>query len=96
MNFKKKGLRYVLKAVLGKDVSEVVVAYPDRLTRFGFELIRMVCDFQGVNLTVLEEKPTQAGDQLAHDLIEIITVFSSLVASTNVANRFRGAKTIWP
>ena len=62
MNFKKKGLRYVLKAVLRKDVSEVVVAYPDRLTRFGFELIRRVCDSQGVKLTVLEEKPTQVGD----------------------------------
>ena len=34
MNFKKKGLRYELKAVLGKEIAEVVVAYPDRLTRF--------------------------------------------------------------
>ena len=77
MNFKKKGLRTVLKAVLGKEIAEVVVAYPDRLTRFGFELIRMVCEFQGVRLTVLEEKQAPAVDQLGRDLIEIITVFSS-------------------
>ncbi|MGD1699251.1 recombinase family protein [Dapis sp. BLCC M229] len=40
LNFKRKGLRAILDRILQGDKLTIIVACRDRLTRFGFELIR--------------------------------------------------------
>lgn len=39
INFKRIGLQHLLEAVFRGEVSEVVVAHRDRLSRFGYDLI---------------------------------------------------------
>ena len=77
MNFQKKGLRRVLRAIAERTVAEIVVTHPDRLTRFGFGLIAQLCELHQVKLTVLARSAEDFATQLSQDLIEIITVFSS-------------------
>ena len=39
INFNRKGLRKIIKLGIEGKINKLVVAYKDRLTRFGFELL---------------------------------------------------------
>jgi len=39
INFNRKGIRKIIDLAINNKIKKVVVAYKDRLTRFGFELI---------------------------------------------------------
>ena len=39
LNFNRRGLRKIIKYAINGQLEELVVAYKDRLARFGFELI---------------------------------------------------------
>ena len=80
INFKRKGLRTILELACQGDVSEVVVAYRDRLCRFAFELIQWVLQLHGVKLLVLHESLESSGNsELAEDLLSIINIFNCRV-----------------
>ena len=42
INYKKKGLKEVIKRISQNKVEKVVVLYKDRLLRFGFELVEYI------------------------------------------------------
>lgn len=78
MNYKKKGLKKLLKLVLSGQVSKIILTHKDRLLRFGSELIFQICNFFGVEICILEENKELTDEQvLAFDVLEIITVFSA-------------------
>jgi putative resolvase len=78
LKFDRPGFLAVLKAVQERRVSCVVVAYEDRLARFGVDLLREVFSAYGTTLQILEAKPKDTPDtELANDLIAIITSFSA-------------------
>lgn len=78
INFKRKGLQTLLDCCLQGSIGEVVVAYRDRLCRFGFELIESFVIKAGGKITVLNsiEETTDESKELADDLLAIITIFS--------------------
>jgi len=79
INFKKRGLLELLKRIMTGEVREVIITHKDRLVRFGFELIERIANEFGAKITILnrEEKEPPFEEELAKDLITIITVFSS-------------------
>jgi putative resolvase len=79
INFNRKGLKTILEACLQGAVQEVVVAYKDRLCRFGFELIEWIFREHGVKLVVLNQEATSPEEELSRDLISIINVFSARI-----------------
>mgnify|MGYP003338832962 CR=1 FL=1 len=42
LNLNKRGIRRILKLAIDGKINELVIAYKDRLTRFGFELIENI------------------------------------------------------
>ncbi|MEM1642817.1 MAG: IS607 family transposase, partial [Desulfurococcaceae archaeon] len=56
LNEDRKGFKKILKLVTEKKASKVVVAYPDRLTRFGFETIVELLRAFGVEVVVLNHE----------------------------------------
>jgi len=58
------------------EVSKVVVAYPDRLVRFGFEIIEEVCKAHNCELVVLNKEDKTPEQKLIEDLISILVSFS--------------------
>ena len=67
----------LLKLVREDQVSEIVVTYPDRLTRFGQEYLQVLFESFGVTLTVLDPKADQTAEQeLTDDLLALIASFS--------------------
>lgn len=78
INFKRKGLRTILELSSKGFVSEVVVAYRDRLCRFSFELIEWFFQLHGVKLLVLNQamETTSNNTELVEDILAIINVFN--------------------
>jgi excisionase family DNA binding protein len=78
MNYHKKGLKRLLDAILDDRVGRLVVTHKDRLLRFGAELIFAVCESKGVEVVIINKgEDTTFEEDLATDVLEIITVFSA-------------------
>ena len=79
INYKRKGLITVVERVLQRRVKEVVVAYRDRLCRFGFELLEQIFKQYKTTIVVLNNKECSKEEELVEDILSIITVFSCRV-----------------
>ena len=78
LNFNKKGFSTLINLLFSGSVSEIKIIEKDRLLRFGFPLLEKLCAHFNTKITVLREKPSLSFEnQLAEDLISIITVFSA-------------------
>lgn len=78
MNYKKKGLNKLLIMILRKQMKRLVLTHKDRLLRFGSELVFALCAHQGIEIVLIHkgEQPSFE-EELAQDVLEIITVFSA-------------------
>ncbi|HIK12924.1 MAG TPA: IS607 family transposase [Oscillatoriaceae cyanobacterium M33_DOE_052] len=77
LNFRRRKFLAVLDRVLAGDIQRLVVAYPDRLVRFGFELIKWLCAKTECELVVLHERQLSPEQELVTDMLSIIHCFSS-------------------
>lgn len=78
LNFKKRGLAKQLGVILAGRVRRLYVTHKDRLLRFGFELIEAIVKAHGGEIVVLDRCSGEASeDELAKDVLSIITVFSA-------------------
>ena len=89
MNYRKKGLKKLLAAILDGSVGRLVVTHKDRLLRFGAELVFAICEAKGVEVVILNQgEDTSFEEDLAKDVLEIATVFSArLYGSRSHRNR---------
>lgn len=83
INYNNHGLKKLVSMINGKEVSKVVVLYKDRLVRFGFDLIKYLCEINGIEIEIIDNSEYSKEQELTDDLIQIITVF---------ANRLYGSK----
>ena len=44
LNYKRPGLKLILEMAVNGEIDEVVIAYKDRLTRFGYEMIERIIE----------------------------------------------------
>jgi predicted site-specific integrase-resolvase len=78
MNYRKKGLQKLLDQIVAGDVGRLVVTHKDRLLRFGAELVFAICEIKQVEVVILNRgEDTTFEEDLAKDVLEIITVFSA-------------------
>ena len=81
-----KGLASILERLHRGDKLTLVVAYRDRLARFGTELIEQILQRNGGELLVLNQRDFSPPEELTQDLLAILTVFS---ARANGLRRYR-------
>jgi putative resolvase len=78
MNYQKKGLKKLLDDVLADKVGRLVLTHKDRLLRFGAELVFAICQAKDVEVVIINHgEDTTFEQELAGDVLEIITVFSA-------------------
>jgi predicted site-specific integrase-resolvase len=78
MNYYKKGLKKLLNAILEGNVGRLVITHKDRLLRFGAELVFALCEAREVEVIIINSGvETKFEEELAKDVLEIITVFSA-------------------
>jgi predicted site-specific integrase-resolvase len=73
-------LRKLIEIAKRKEVQAVVIAYRDRLTRFGFEYLKTLFDTLGIDVYVaFQEEPKDYVQELVEDFLEIVTSFASRI-----------------
>ena len=76
INFERKGLRSILERAMRGTVVTLVVAYRDRLARFGSQIIEFVLQQSGGQLVVPSGVSLSPEQELTTDLLTILHVFS--------------------
>lgn len=78
MNYSKKGLKRLLNEIIGGHAGRLVITHKDRLLRFGAELVFSLCEAKQVEVVIVNKgEDTSFEEDLAADVLEIITVFSA-------------------
>ncbi|WP_375641694.1 MULTISPECIES: IS607 family transposase [unclassified Bartonella] len=78
MNYRKKGLKRLLDALIKNEIGCLVITHKDRLLRFGAELVFAICEAKQVEVVILNQAEESSFEEdLAKDVLEIITVFSA-------------------
>jgi putative resolvase len=88
LNLNKRGIKKIIKLGIAGKINELVVAYKDRLTRFGFELIEeIIIDYSDGKIIVLNDKEDmEPEEELVKDLMSIMNVY---VAKMNGLRKYK-------
>ncbi len=76
LNENRKGFLRLLEMVAERKVSKVIIAYKDRLTRFGFETLRKLFQAFGTEIEVIDSEEKTPQEELVEDLITIVSHFA--------------------
>lgn len=77
LNWKRSGFRKMVSESINGKVKRIVVAYRDRLCRFGFEMLEFIFRECEVELVVLNQNEQHSeSSELAEDLLSIIHIFN--------------------
>ena len=77
LNWKRKGFKALLDRVYNGDIATIVVAYKDRLARFGCELLEWIFEKHHTQLVVHDtlSQNTDGYNELAEDLFAVTNFF---------------------
>ena len=76
----RRGLRKLVEMARKRQVDAIVVAYKDRLTRFGFTYLKELFEAYGVRVIVaFHKEPKDYYQELIEDLIAIVTSFAGKI-----------------
>jgi len=76
VNYKKKGLKELIKLISQNQVDKVVILYKDRLLRFGYELVEYIASLYSCEIEIIDNTEKSEQQELVEDLVQIIAVFS--------------------
>lgn len=76
LNGKRRNFLKLLDMVSEKKVSKIIVAYEDRLTRFGFETLKKLFSAFGTEIEVISHEEKASQEELVEDLITIVSHFA--------------------
>jgi len=93
LNLNKRGIRRVIKMGIEGKINELIVAYKDRLTRFGYELIEnIIKDYSGGRIIILNNpKALKPEVELVNDVMALMNVY---VAKMNGLRRYKSTISI--
>lgn len=71
-------MKKLLDAIIDGKIGRLLITHKDRLLRFGAELVFAICEAKQVEVVILNQgEDTTFEEDLAKDVLEIITVFSA-------------------
>jgi putative resolvase len=86
INLTKKGILKIIDLAINNKIEEVVVAYKDRLARFGYELIEHIINkYSNGKITIIHNNVIEPEIEMAKDVLQIMNVF---VAKMNGKRRY--------
>ena len=78
LNYKKPGLKKLLKLIHEEKFTHLILNHKDRLLRFGSEIIFSLCRQKSIEVIILEDSEEKSFEmELSCDVIELMTVFSA-------------------
>ena len=88
INMKREGLNKIIDLAINGELGELVIAYKDRLARFGYEMIeRIIKEYSNGKIIIInkseEETPTE---EITKDILSIMNVY---VAKINGLRKYK-------
>lgn len=77
LNFKRKKFNEILNLILENKVEKLIITHKDRLCRFGYELVKSLCDRFNVDIEVITLDNDSPETEMVKDLMTIVHCFSS-------------------
>lgn len=80
INFNRKGLRKIIKLAISGKINKLIVAYKDRLTRFGYDLIESLIEEYSQGKIIIEnkkEEDKEPKEELVEDVLQILNVYTA-------------------
>jgi putative resolvase len=77
LNFERKRFLRLVDAIVKGEVSRLLIAHQDRLARFGFALLKHLCQTHHTELVVMNTETLSPEQELVQDLMSIVHCFSS-------------------
>lgn len=81
INFKRRGIKKLIKYAIAGELEILVVAYKDRLCRIGYDLLEhIMTTYSDTKIIIDTDKEEETvNDEMSKDIIEIITVYSAKI-----------------
>jgi len=91
INFERPGFRKILDMAIQGQVNELVVAYKDRFTRFGFKLFEnIIKDYSSGKITVIRKTDNLEPEaELVNDVMQIMNVYVAKMNGLRKYNKNR-------
>jgi putative resolvase len=91
LNLNKRGIKKIIHLAIAGKVNELVIAYRDRLTRFGYELIEelIIKYSKGKIIVISENDKLEPEEELVKDIMAIMNVY---VAKMNGLRKYKKLK----
>lgn len=77
LNYNRVGLKLIIDKSINGEINELVIAYKDRLTRFGFEMIEnIIKKYSNGKITMINKEEMQSPmEELSKDILSIMNVY---------------------
>lgn len=77
LNLNKRGIKKIINLAIEGKINELIVAYEDRLTRFGFELIEELIEkYSNGKIIIINQKDAiEPEEELVKDVMSILNVY---------------------
>jgi predicted site-specific integrase-resolvase len=88
INLDRRGLRKIIKLAISGKIEELVIAYKDRLTRFGYNLIEdLIKEYSNGKIIVIKQKEDiMPEEEMVKDVLQIMNIF---VAKMNGMRKYK-------
>jgi putative resolvase len=77
LNYKRQGFNQVIEQIELGHVKRLIIGYPDRFVRFGYDWFEAFCERHGTIITVINGEALSPEEELVRDMMAITTVFSA-------------------
>jgi predicted site-specific integrase-resolvase len=77
LNYKRKQFNRLMEMVERGRVAVILIAYRDRLVRFGFEWFELFCERHGTKIIMMNAKTLSPEKEMIEDLLAIVTIFAA-------------------
>jgi predicted site-specific integrase-resolvase len=96
LNLNKRGIKKIINLAIEGKINEVVVAYKDRLTRFGFELIEeLINKYSNGKIIILNHNDLiEPEEELVKDVMSILNVYVAKMNGLRKYNKIKVNKSI--
>jgi len=86
-----RGLKKIIHLAIAGKINELIVAYKDRLTRFGFELIEELIEtYSKGTIKILNEKELiESEEEIVKDMMSIMNVYVAKMNGLRKYNKYK-------
>ena len=88
INMKRDGLNKIIDLAIKGELEELVIAYKDRLARFGYEMIeRIIEEYSNGKITIINKSEEETpAEEITKDIVLIMNVY---VAKINGLRKYK-------